>query len=83
MRRLLAVRYALPLAVFLGGFVLYAIEPNGIGVEGLAMATGAALSILLLNLLFRLSVHGDRERAQEHAAREHFAEHGRWPDERG
>lgn len=83
MPRLVAVRYALPLAVFLGGFVLYAIEPNGIGLDGLAMATGAALSILLLNLLFRLSVHGEQERAHEHAAREHFAEHGRWPDERG
>jgi hypothetical protein len=81
MRSLLAVRYLLPFAVFLGGFVLYAIEPNGIGLDGLAMATGAALSILLLNLLFRIGVHGERERAQEDAAREYFAEHGRWPDE--
>jgi hypothetical protein len=82
MRSLLAVRYILPLVVFLGGFVLYAIEPNSIGVDGLAMATGAALSILLLNLLFRFGVRGDEERAQEHAAREFYAEHGRWPDER-
>ena len=82
MRSLLAVRYVLPLVVFLGGFVLYAIEPNGVGLDGLAMATGAALSILLLNLLFRAGVHGDAERAQEHAAREYFAEHGRWPDEK-
>jgi hypothetical protein len=45
------------------------------------MATGAALSVLLLNWLFRLGAAGDRERADEEAAREHFARHGRWPDE--
>ncbi len=82
MRRLLAVRYVLPLAAFLGGFVLYAIEPNSVGLDGLAMATGAALSILLLNLLFRIGVQGEGDRAREHAAREYFAEHGRWPDEK-
>ena len=44
---MLAVRYVLPLVLFLGGLVLLAIEPNSIGLEGLAMATGAALSVLL------------------------------------
>jgi len=80
-RSLLAVRYLLPLAVFVGGFVLYAIEPNSVGLDGLVMATGAALSILLLNLLFRAGMHGDRERVQEQAARDYYAEHGRWPDD--
>jgi hypothetical protein len=78
---MLAVRYILPLLLFLGGLVLLAIEPNSIGLEGLAMATGAALSVLLLNWLFREGVRGDRERDKEEAAREHYAEHGRWPDE--
>jgi hypothetical protein len=78
---MLAVRYILPLLLFLGGLVLLAIEPNSIGLEGLAMATGAALSVLLLNWLFREGVRGDRERDKEEAAREYYAEHGRWPDE--
>jgi hypothetical protein len=78
---MLAVRYVLPLLLFLGGLVLFAIEPNSIGLEGLAMATGAALSVLLLNWLFRAGVRGDRERESEQAARDHYAEHGRWPDE--
>jgi hypothetical protein len=78
---MLAVRYVLPLLLFLGGIVLLAIEPNSIGVEGLAMATGAALSVLLLNWLFRAGVRGDRERESEQAARDYYAEHGRWPDE--
>jgi hypothetical protein len=77
----LAVRYILPLVLFLGGLVLLAIEPNSIGLEGLAMATGAALSVLLLNWLFRAGVRGDRERDAEQAARDHYAEHGRWPDD--
>ena len=78
---MLAVRYLLPLGLFLGGLVLFAIEPNSIGLEGLAMATGAALSVLLLNWLFREGVRGDRDRESEEAAREYYAEHGRWPDE--
>ena len=75
------VRYGLPVLFFIGGLVLLAIEPNSTGLEGFAMATGAALSILLLNVLFRAGVKGDEEREQEDAAREYFAQHGRWPDE--
>jgi hypothetical protein len=78
---MLAVRYVLPLLLFLGGIAMFAIEPNSIGLEGFAMATGAALSVLLLNWLFRAGVRGDRERDAEEAAREYYAEHGRWPDE--
>jgi hypothetical protein len=77
----LAVRYLLPLLLFLAGIAMFAIEPNSIGVEGLAMATGAALSVLFLNWLFRAGVRGDRERDAEQAARDYYAEHGRWPDE--
>lgn len=77
-----AVRYALPAVLLLVGVVLLVLEPNTIGVEGFAMAAGAALALLLLNLLFRAGVSGDRERDREDAAREYFARHGRWPDER-
>jgi hypothetical protein len=79
---MLAVRYLLPLLLFLGGIVLFAIEPNTIGLEGLVMATGAALSVLFLNWLFREGVRGDRERDKEAAARDYYDEHGRWPDEK-
>src|SRR3954469_20915257 len=77
----LAVRYILPLVLFLGGFVLLAVEPNSTGLEGWAMATGAALSVLFLNWLFRAGVRGDRERDDEEAARDYYGRHGRWPDE--
>ena len=76
-----AVRYLLPAAVLLLGVVLFALEPNAIGLEGLAMAAGAALSLLLLNLLFRVGASGDRECDCEEAARQYFARHGRRPGE--
>jgi hypothetical protein len=77
-----AVRYLLPLAIFLLGVGLLIIDSGGmVGVEGFFMATGAALSVLLLNWLFRLGAEGDRERDAEEAARNHFTRTGRWPDE--
>jgi hypothetical protein len=78
---MLAVRYVLPVLLFVGGLILFAIEPNSTGLEGLAMATGAALSVLLLNWLYRSGVRGDRERDSEEAAREYYSKHGRWPGE--
>ena len=76
------VRYLLPLGIFLLGVVLLVADGGGTtGLEGFFMATGAALSVLLLNWLFRLGAQGDRERRDEEAAREHFARTGRWPDE--
>jgi len=46
------------------------------------MCVGAGLALLLLNVLFRIGASGDRERDDEEAAREYFAAHGRWPDEK-
>jgi hypothetical protein len=75
------VRYVIPALLFAGGLVLLAIEPNATGLEGFAMATGAALSVLLLNLLFRAGVRGDETRQREEEAREQFARTGRWPED--
>jgi hypothetical protein len=81
MGRVTVVRYAVPALLFVAGVVMFAIEPNDLGLEALAMATGAALSVLLLNWFFRAGVRGDQDRAREEAAREYFAHYGRWPDE--
>ena len=78
-----AVRYGLPVAIFLLGIVFLIIEPNGEGLGGFFAATGAALSVLLLNVLFRAGVKGDRERQDEEAARAYYDRHGHWPDEKG
>ena len=47
--------------------------------EGGAGIIGAGVSIVLLNLFFRIGSSGDREREAEDAAREYFERHGRWP----
>jgi hypothetical protein len=79
---MLTVRYGLPLAIFLLGCALLAIDGGGTtGWEGFFMGTGAALAVLLLNWLFRLGAEGDKERDAEEAAREYMARTGHWPDE--
>jgi hypothetical protein len=78
---MLVVRYVLPAVLCVAGIVLLVAVPGSTGVEGFAMCVGAGLSVLLLNWLFRAGAQGDRERQREEAAREHYAEHGRWPDD--
>lgn len=76
------VRYGIAGALILTGQVLIVTSsgPRGAGWEGWALFTGAGLSVLLLNLLFRIGVQGDRERDREEDARRYFDEHGKWPD---
>ena len=78
---MLAVRYVLPAVIALVGVVVLIFNQSINGLEGLAMGIGVAASILLLNVLYRVGVSGDRERDEEEAARVYFDEHGRWPDE--
>ena len=77
----LLLRYGLPVAFVIGGIVMFVLEPNSIGLEGLLMAIGAALATFYLNFLFRQGAKGDRERDRVEGAREQFARTGRWPDE--
>jgi hypothetical protein len=78
---MLAVRYVLPAAIFLVGVLALVFNRTINGLEGFAMGIGVAGSILLLNVLYRIGVSGDRERDEEEAARVYFDRHGRWPDE--
>ena len=72
-----AVRYGIPAVLFIAGMVVW-----GIGsVAGGALFISAATAVLLLNVLFRIGVEGDKDRDREEAARRFFDEHGRWPDE--
>ncbi|MGN6189494.1 MAG: hypothetical protein ACTHOE_11380 [Conexibacter sp.] len=76
------VRYGLPAAICLVGLIFLVVNP-GANFEGAMALIGAGLSVLLVNLLFRFGVSGDRERASEDAARREFDRTGRWPDEEG
>jgi hypothetical protein len=78
---LLTLRYGIPFALVVGGFVLLFAVDDEIRWDGWAMLVGSGLSVLLLNWLFRLGVAGDKERDAEEAARDYLAAHGHWPDE--
>ena len=75
-----AVRYGIPLVLVVAGIVFALVDHDGTGAETWAMFTGAGVSVLLLNVLYRMGVEGDGYRDREERAREYFDEHGRWPD---
>jgi hypothetical protein len=75
------LRYGVPVALVLAGFVILFTAPSSIRWDGWAMCVGSGLAVLLLNVLFRFGATGDRDRDAEEEARRYFAEHGRWPDD--
>jgi hypothetical protein len=77
---LLAIRYGIPLALFVAGTIVTA-TAGRVGLAAGALFFSAASAVLLLNVLYRIGVEGDKERDREESAREFFDEHGRWPDE--
>jgi hypothetical protein len=78
---LFAVRYGIGGVMVLAGVVVLIAVPGDIGAYGFASSIGAGLSVVLLNLLYRLSISGDREREQEEEARRYLDRHGVWPDD--
>ena len=75
------LRYGLPALLIVIGFVLLFTVEGNLRWDGWAMCVGSGLAILLMNVLFRFGSRGDDERVRETAARECYAEHGRWPDD--
>ena len=75
------VRYGIGLLLILAGQILAVAAKGGVAAEAWAIFTGAGLSVLLLNVLYRIGVQGEGEREREEDARAYFDEHGHWPDE--
>ena len=76
---LLAIRYGIPVALLAAGVVVTA-TAGGVGLAAGALFFSAGSAVLLLNVLYRIGVEGDKERDREEEAREYFDQHGRWPD---
>ena len=76
---LLAIRYGIPLVLLVAGVVVTA-TAGRVGLAAGALFFSAGSAVLLLNVLYRIGVEGDRERDREEEAREYFDQHGRWPD---
>ena len=77
---LYAIRYGIPLVLLVAGTIVTA-TAGGVGIAAGALFFSAASAVLLLNVLYRIGVEGDKERDREEAARAYFDEHGRWPGE--
>jgi hypothetical protein len=75
-----AIRYGIPVALFVAGAIVMA-TAGRVGLAAGALFFSAATAVLLLNVLHRIGVEGDRERDAEQEARDFFDEHGYWPDE--
>jgi hypothetical protein len=75
-----AIRYGIPLVLLVAGVIVSA-TAGGVGLAAGALFFSAASAVLLLNVLYRIGVQGDKERDTEQAARDFFDQHGRWPDE--
>ena len=75
-----AIRYGIPLALLIAGVIVSA-TAGGVGLAAGALFFSAGTAVLLLNVLYRIGVEGDKERDTEQSARHFFDEHGRWPDE--
>jgi hypothetical protein len=75
-----AVRYGIPLVLLIVGIVVTA-TAGRVGIAAGALFFSAASAVLLLNVLYRIGVEGDKERDTEQNARDFFDEHGHWPDE--
>jgi hypothetical protein len=74
-----AIRYGIPAVLLLAGIIVSA-TAGGVGLAAGALFISAGTAVLLLNVLYRIGVEGDKERDKEEAAREYFDKHGRWPD---
>jgi hypothetical protein len=74
-----AIRYGIPLVLLVAGTIVTA-TAGGVGIAAGALFFSAASAVLLLNVLYRIGVEGDKERDREEDARRYFDEHGHWPD---
>ena len=73
-----AVRYGIPAAFVVVGFVVLIITGDVVSWAGFV---GAGFAVLLLNVLYRMSFEGEKDRDREQEARAYFDRHGRWPDQ--
>ena len=73
------VRYGIPAVLFVAGMIVFAVSGR-LGIVVGAMFISAATAVLLLNVLYRIGVEGDKDRDREEEARRYFDEHGHWPN---
>ncbi len=74
------VRVWLPSAIALVGLFLLVTGDDVERGAGIVLI-GSALMVVLANLFLRLGLSSERDREDDEAKRDYFAQHGRWPDD--
>jgi hypothetical protein len=81
-RFLNVMRYGFPAALLSAAVILLVAETHGNRIGGFAMLfVGSALSFVVLDVVYRVSVSSEVERDEEDEARAYLSAHGQWPDE--
>ena len=75
-------RVWLPVAIAVAGVVAIVVGhgTNGTAAAGVGLLI-VALTVWMINWMYRMSVQSNRERETEEAARDYYDLHGHWPDE--
>ncbi len=77
-----ATRVVVPVAIAIAGVVGIVIGHGKTAAAGAGVGLViVAISVWMINWMFRMSIASNRERDREEAAREYFDRHGRWPDD--
>jgi hypothetical protein len=75
-------RLWLPLAIAVAGVVAIVLGHGRTTLAGAGVGLVlVALTVWMINWMYRLSVDSNLDREREELAREYFDRHGRWPDE--
>jgi O-antigen/teichoic acid export membrane protein len=79
---LAATRLWLPVLIAIAGVVGIFIGHGKTGAAGAGVGLIlVAITVWMINWMYRMSVDSNREREREEEARKHFDRTGRWPDE--
>ena len=77
-----ATRVWLPLLIAIGGVVAIVVGHGHTAAAGAGVGLLlVALTVWMINWMYRMSVASNRDRDREEEARKYFDRHGRWPDE--
>jgi hypothetical protein len=60
---------------------LKGVPPLAVDIVGIVNAVAAVLGVAAIGALVALAARPDRDREREEAARAHYDEHGRWPED--
>ncbi len=74
------VRFWLPAAIGIAGVILIVVG-DGAGTGAGIVLIGAALLVVLANVLMRIGLQSEQDREREQANRRYLSRHGRWPED--